>query len=646
MRRRRLIKRLISLALAVAMMVPAFSAVAEAAIATWLAPKPGESIASRNVEVAVGFNTQSDLKVTRLELWVDGRFYTKKVLVKPESRGVCSFWWDTTRTPQGSHSLAVKLFAGDDLISTVSGTATVGEVGYDLRPPTVRFTNIKTGDVLKGTTNIKLEAHDDSGEPPIVSLLVDNALKLLTNRPPYNFDLDTSQYTDGNHELLTYAYDTAGNKSDPAVVTVQFRNNLERPVLASIQVDPSPAKVPPSEEDFKPIAPIPAEPKPDAASAARAAEPGVTAWNSGRATGPVAAVEPKRSPAPVAKPRLESSGAKAAPIRSAGANAVRDGGTAPIRAAEPALPGAPEKSIAPPASARPVQMAANVPQMEVRKSGAPAVSDARPAQPAKPPASESARASAPAPGSSTGAPRVKAVEHSSEPAKGTAARPESAEQPRASKPTRVAMAPDSVLRGVDHTGSARETRAAVPETGREAVSARAESVSEGAAPGSIRPADVSQGAPAARSAAVRPAAAAAKSEPKPVAVAMLPSIKTDGYAGSCHGVVACPPQVKKDTQAKLEEKATVPVSGSVKLRDIFDKLGGVLFWDPATHTVTAYAGDIVLEMQIGSRLVKVNGREMRVDKAPSIANGRTVIDARVYHQARAFAASGGVAKAE
>ena len=158
MRRGTLVRRILSIAVAVAVSLPAFSALAEAAVANWLSPEPGQQITGRNVEVAVGYNTQSDLKVTRLELWVDGRFAQRKVLTRPESRGVCSFWWDAGTSSTGMHDLLAKVYADSDLISIVKSTATVGKTKYDLRPPTVRFTNIKSGDVLKGTTTVSAAA--------------------------------------------------------------------------------------------------------------------------------------------------------------------------------------------------------------------------------------------------------------------------------------------------------------------------------------------------------------------------------------------------------------------------------------------------------------------------------------------------------
>ena len=115
-----------------------------------------------------------------------------------------------------------------------------GSVFYNTRPPVVTFANVKSGDVLSGTATIKMKANGDNGECPLVSLLVDHALKLIRNRPRYEYDLDTTTYADGSHELQTYAYDNDGNRSDPAVVKVVFNNNLiKRPIVSSLDVKPA-----------------------------------------------------------------------------------------------------------------------------------------------------------------------------------------------------------------------------------------------------------------------------------------------------------------------------------------------------------------------------------------------------------------------
>ena len=96
------------------------------------------------------------------------------------------------------------------------------------------------------------------------------------------------------------------------------------------------------------------------------------------------------------------------------------------------------------------------------------------------------------------------------------------------------------------------------------------------------------------------------------------------------------PEAKIEYQAKLEKKI-VPISGKVKLRDLVHNLGGVIFWDQDTHTVTAYVGNVQMVFVIGSHTAMINGRQMHIDRAPHIVRGRTIIHAEVYHQAMAFA---------
>jgi hypothetical protein len=125
---------------------------------------------------------------------------------------------------------------------------------------------------------------------------------------------------------------------------------------------------------------------------------------------------------------------------------------------------------------------------------------------------------------------------------------------------------------------------------------------------------------------------------KHVRVAMAPTNAV--HPGACIAAKSlC--SSRKDTKAKLEKRA-VPVSGKVKLRDLVHSLGGIVFWDAETHTVTAYTTHMKMEFKIGSNTAHVNGRAMTLDLAPQIAAGRTVIDAAVYHQAVAFVAKHGL----
>ncbi|MBO4548331.1 MAG: hypothetical protein J5758_03865, partial [Abditibacteriota bacterium] len=70
----------------------------------------------------------------------------------------------------------------------------------------------------------------------------------------------------------------------------------------------------------------------------------------------------------------------------------------------------------------------------------------------------------------------------------------------------------------------------------------------------------------------------------------------------------------------------LPQSGKAKIRDIVNANGGVVLWDGKTKTVTAYINNVKVEMTIGSRTIKVNGKSLTVNMIPKIQNGRTIID--------------------
>ena len=542
-------RRLLSLALAVAMMVPAFASVAEAAIGTWLSPPPGKLITADKVEVAIGFNTQSKTKVTSLQLFIDGKFYGRKILVEPTPRGVCSFWWDTSRASEGSHDILVKIFAGDKVISKVSGTGTVRSSGgggslLDTRPPTVKFANIKSGDVLKGEAKVRLDASDDSGQDPLVSLLVDDVLKLVKNTRPYSYNLDTTTYRDGDHELRTYAYDGAGNRSDPAVVKVSFSNNLQRPVVAAMTVDNDPEPIPDDDivASLPPIIPVSAPPAIKTNSAARSDDSPARVASSPTAATPA-------DPA-IAAPRYSPTPRNVTDASSSGKVRWEDAKWSPI----------------------PV--------------------DSRPVEPA---ASESARASSVAPIAAPAIPPHKTAMPKTFSQPGAPAEPAAYAPPVTSGPVSVVVAhgPATELKSTDvaHVASGNLCAPAVPGFA---------------------------------------------TEPDGVLLAMAPDIRAADVEGHAHPAVAAKPSIARSTKAKIE-KSAVPASGEVKARDIFEMMGGVLLWDSTTRTVTVYVENMCIELPIGSKTARVNGYNMQLQSAPYIIDGRTIIDAQVYHQACALA---------
>ena len=592
---KRRIRRVVSLVVAMTMTLSVVASAVEAAVATWLAPQPGQKLSTREVEVAVGYNTHCDVRVTKLELWVDGKLHVKKVLVHPQSRGVCSFWWDTARYADGTHDLIVKVYSGDDLLSTVSSTGTVGDYRYDMRPPVVSFANVKNGDVLKGISTLKLDAKDDSGDPPLVSLLVDKSLKLIKNRPPYTYDLDTTSYSDGSHELQTFAYDGSGNKSDPSVVQVAFKNGVEKPVVTAVSVTSHPN---PEAFDESPAEAVPAMSDSTASPMVRnsAARSGSAVIGKSSVSAPVAAsiALPKASTGQPAVPSIKSTSSESiASLRTnAAARPVITTSNAPVAKIAPALE--PEKFSIPPVVASPGQVTSS-PDMALR--------------------SESAKPS--------DLVFTEAVE------------PDQITEAAAAQPIQMAMASTASLRSNSFSGLVSSTVPSAKEMLSAPVSSDTGQVTASVG-ANTRDGNIEQ--TAAKGVSEAPPASPTVASPKPVHMACAPFVNDANAQAASNHAIGCPPSIKKDSYAKLEKK-TAPVSGKIKLRDLYNDLNGLLFWDAQTHTVTALTGNMKMELTIGSNVALVNGHKMILSQVPSLVNGRTVIDASVYHQAKAFVAA-------
>jgi len=66
----------------------------------------------------------------------------------------------------------------------------------------------------------------------------------------------------------------------------------------------------------------------------------------------------------------------------------------------------------------------------------------------------------------------------------------------------------------------------------------------------------------------------------------------------------------------------------VPLRGIFEQMGATVEWRPATRTVLAASGSTLVELQIGSRIARVNGNPVTLDIPAMIIGGRTLVPLR------------------
>ncbi|MCR4718259.1 MAG: copper amine oxidase N-terminal domain-containing protein [Firmicutes bacterium] len=71
----------------------------------------------------------------------------------------------------------------------------------------------------------------------------------------------------------------------------------------------------------------------------------------------------------------------------------------------------------------------------------------------------------------------------------------------------------------------------------------------------------------------------------------------------------------------------------VPLRAIFESLGAVVSWDDETKTITAYNEVSMVQTKINSNIMYVNYKEVQMDTAPMIIDGRTLIPVRFIAEA-------------
>ncbi|MHA1766109.1 MAG: C13 family peptidase [Promethearchaeota archaeon] len=106
-----------------------------------------------------------------------------------------------------------------------------GEAPTDQTPPTVSITNPETNLEISDIINITAEGNDDQALDKI-QILLDGTLLNETGMPSYypypeaRYQLDTSKYENGIHNITAIAIDESGNQAQISVF-VNFQNNLD-----------------------------------------------------------------------------------------------------------------------------------------------------------------------------------------------------------------------------------------------------------------------------------------------------------------------------------------------------------------------------------------------------------------------------------
>jgi len=198
---------------------------------TILSPDPHVPLAGvKPVEVSAFYQGSPANQIIAIELFVDGAKAATKTLDAPETRGVVSFLIDAGAISAGSHTIVIRATAADQEVQSAKSQFTFNgmdtnavplavpsPIGPHLTqptdpalssglPPTLRLLSPTSDGRVQGTITLRVEASDPSGKAPYVSLFIDKTFKTLRNYAPYEFEWDTTAYSNGYHTVEAYGY--------------------------------------------------------------------------------------------------------------------------------------------------------------------------------------------------------------------------------------------------------------------------------------------------------------------------------------------------------------------------------------------------------------------------------------------------------
>ena len=578
--------RFMSILTACLMLSSIIASAASAAVATLVSPK-SKNLSGRIVEVSVNYDSQSaNVKIDTVVLYIDSRMYEKKKLDVPAQKGNISFDWDTKNFARGQHIIEVKLFTNNKVVTSVTGSGIVSDQIFDNNPPVVKFEGIKNGDVVSGKKVINISAKDDSGEPPIVSLLVDNKLKLMQNNAPYNYTLDTTQLEDGEHVVDIYAFDNDGNQSERVSYKLIVNNGS-----ISMATAPAPAKAEVKASESKTqsttvVAGVPSVKKSDIeANAARIGNEDISVSVESKSSNvKVIAGTGKTNDGIlgelVKKDNTSNISAKLDPAKISEPKNVYVESQEKSKIEKDLLLASSIVNIPEPVNLdvpKPVVIEESVDVSLVSKEVIVEQDNKVVA------VSNDVKVSAPVEAKVIAKPVV------------------NLDAPKISKPNNVSVNQNNTVKIAKNVLD-----------GDLALSVPAMDLSVPKAAKVTVPSVVSDHS--AISAEVSKPAEMELVTSKPV-ISMEPVKMAKADITSKIPIVG-------NTGINL----VMPESGKAKIRDIVNKNGGVVLWDGKTKTVTTYINNVKVEMRIGSKTIKVNGQPMVVNVIPRIENGRTVID--------------------
>ena len=184
------------------------------------APDNGATVAGALVLIRAV--ARDDVSLASVQFLVDG------VTIETDTTAPYSILWNTSGVADGLHNLIALAIdsSGNSAISNpvIVSVENEGGGGSDTTAPTVAIGTPAGGATVSGdAVLIDATAKDDVGVAS-VRFLVDGVLIDTDTSTPYSTQWDTTEVTNGVHQLIAVAVDTSANEGTPAVVSVIVSN--------------------------------------------------------------------------------------------------------------------------------------------------------------------------------------------------------------------------------------------------------------------------------------------------------------------------------------------------------------------------------------------------------------------------------------
>ncbi|MFK8017771.1 MAG: Ig-like domain-containing protein [Gammaproteobacteria bacterium] len=169
------------------------------------------------------------------------RFFVDDQLIGTDNVAPYSLEWDSSGVTDGAHALRAQ---AEDAAGNVGDSTTIDVIVDNALPPDTTAPTVAVtppAGPLTGTAVLSVTAMDDVGVVS-VDLFIDDVLQATDTTAPYEFDVDTTAFADGDYVARAEAVDAASNVGVSDNVVVMIENAGPPDTVAPVVMLTAPAQ--------------------------------------------------------------------------------------------------------------------------------------------------------------------------------------------------------------------------------------------------------------------------------------------------------------------------------------------------------------------------------------------------------------------